>query len=147
MTRMPPLIAMFGAALLFLVAGQFASAYCAVCQTALLNSPEGQKLAVGFAGGIGFLLAAPFVVVGAMVLLIFKRELSASFRRVAGRVAPILFPRLPAALNSSAETDKLSFKQTETAGGRNTGQAEGRQCGRCSPAFIFLTQKGEEITR
>jgi hypothetical protein len=37
---------------------------CAMCRTALENSPEGQAIAQGFRQGIIFLLAAPYVIMG-----------------------------------------------------------------------------------
>ncbi|MBI4465327.1 MAG: hypothetical protein HY647_11540 [Acidobacteria bacterium] len=46
--------------------------YCAVCQTALLNSPEGQRMAEGFNSGILFLLAAPFLVAATVAFTVFK---------------------------------------------------------------------------
>lgn len=39
-----------------------ASSQCAMCVTALQNSPEGQALAEGFKHGILFLLAAPYAI-------------------------------------------------------------------------------------
>lgn len=63
-----------GATVASLVSCDFAFAYCAVCRTALLNSPEGQKLASGFDNGILFLLGAPFVVIGVTAFLIFKAQ-------------------------------------------------------------------------
>ncbi len=68
---------------LLLAAGDL-YAQCAMCRTALQQSPEGQELAAGFNRGILFLLLAPFVVTAAMALLVCKARLSVLFRRLAG---------------------------------------------------------------
>ena len=47
-------------------------AYCAVCQTALLSSPEGRQMAGGFNTGILFLLGAPFLVAATVAFAVFK---------------------------------------------------------------------------
>ena len=39
---------------------------CAMCRTALENSPEGQAMAEGFRKGIILLLAAPYAILGAI---------------------------------------------------------------------------------
>jgi len=49
-----------------------ALAYCAMCQTSLLNSPEGRQLAEGFQSGVWFLMAAPLVVSGVVALLLLR---------------------------------------------------------------------------
>lgn len=41
---------------------------CAMCRTALQNSPEGQALAEGFRYGIIFLLAAPYAILGSIAV-------------------------------------------------------------------------------
>lgn len=41
---------------------------CAMCVTALQNSPEGKELAEGFRHGILFLLAAPYVILGSIAV-------------------------------------------------------------------------------
>lgn len=64
-------VAMAAIAVLLIVS-EVGYAQCAMCRTALASSPEGQRLASGFNDGILFLLGAPFMVVGAMVFLIFK---------------------------------------------------------------------------
>ncbi len=58
----------------WLAASEAAFAYCAMCQTALANSPEGQQLASGMNNGILFLLGAPFLVTGLAALLIVKAQ-------------------------------------------------------------------------
>lgn len=62
-----------GATVALLVAApQLVFSQCAMCRTALLNSPEGQALAAGFNSGILFLLGAPFVAIGTVAFLIVK---------------------------------------------------------------------------
>ncbi len=61
-----------GVAVALLVVPEIVAAQCAMCRTALLNSPEGQQLASSFNRGILFLLAAPFVVLGAVAFLLWK---------------------------------------------------------------------------
>ncbi len=58
----------------WLAASEAAFAYCAMCQTALASSPEGQQLAKGINNGILFLLGAPFLVAGLAALLIVKAQ-------------------------------------------------------------------------
>ena len=41
---------------------------CAMCRTALQNSPEGQAIAEGFRYGIVFLLAAPYAILGSIAV-------------------------------------------------------------------------------
>ena len=55
-----------------LVVPEVVAAQCAMCRTALLNSPEGQQMAGGFNRAILFLLSAPFVVTAAVAFLIFR---------------------------------------------------------------------------
>ena len=43
------------------------SAQCAMCRTALTESPEGQQMAAGFNNAILFLLGAPYLVFGTLV--------------------------------------------------------------------------------
>jgi len=51
-----------------LLAGDTASAQCAMCRLAL-NSPEGQRLIGALREGIGVLLVAPFAVFGVVATL------------------------------------------------------------------------------
>ena len=51
-----------GVAVALLVVPEALAAQCAMCKTALLNSPEGQQMASGFNRGILFLLGAPLLV-------------------------------------------------------------------------------------
>ena len=62
----------FTALAILLVASDTAFAQCAMCRTAMLNSPEGQKLARGFNDGILFLLSVPFFVVGTIAFRLRK---------------------------------------------------------------------------
>ena len=45
---------------------------CIMCSTALSSSPEGQALAGSFRYGIGVLLIAPYVILGAIGYAIFR---------------------------------------------------------------------------
>jgi len=45
---------------------------CAMCRTALENSPEGQAVAQGFRYGIIFLLAAPYAILGSIAIGVVK---------------------------------------------------------------------------
>lgn len=67
-----------------LLASESASAYCAVCQTALANSPEGQQLAGGLNSGILFLLSAPYLVAGTIVFWLFRNRLGTALRKLVG---------------------------------------------------------------
>ncbi len=90
-----PMIAS-GAGIAALLLPSLASAQCAVCKSALINSPEGQRLASGFNNGILFLLSAPFFISGVMALLIIRPAQAAAllpnawagFRRVIRFVTP-----------------------------------------------------------
>jgi len=45
---------------------------CAMCRTALENSPEGQAIAEGFRYGIVFLLAVPYAIAGSVGFGLFR---------------------------------------------------------------------------
>ena len=47
-------------------------AQCAMCRTALTNSPEGQEMIAGFDNAILFLLAVPLVIFGTVVFLLWR---------------------------------------------------------------------------
>lgn len=51
---------------LVLVSTGHAEAQCAMCRSALLDSPEGQQMASGFNTAILFLLGAPYLVFGTL---------------------------------------------------------------------------------
>jgi hypothetical protein len=61
-----------GSCLFFVLVERTLWAQCAMCRTGLLNSPEGQMWARGFAQGILFLLAVPFVIIGSLAALIWN---------------------------------------------------------------------------
>lgn len=92
MRRFRRIILAVGTVAYGLVAAESASAYCAVCQTALANSPEGQQLAGGLNSGILFLFSAPFLVAGGMLFLIFRGQLRAALRRWLGSIQSNLRP-------------------------------------------------------
>jgi TRAP-type mannitol/chloroaromatic compound transport system permease small subunit len=61
---------------------------CAMCRTALQNSPEGQAVAEGFRYGIVFLLAAPYAILGSIAVGLtraYVRKRASGFRRTLGR--------------------------------------------------------------
>jgi hypothetical protein len=47
-------------------------AQCAMCQTALTNSPEGQRIAAEFNKAILVMMAAPYAVFGGIVAFVFR---------------------------------------------------------------------------
>ena len=49
-----------------------ADAQCALCVTALENSPEGRGMAGSFNRGILFLLAAPYAIFGTVGVVVFR---------------------------------------------------------------------------
>jgi len=49
-----------------------AAAQCAMCRTALLNSPESRELIAAFDSGILFLLAVPFAIFGSVIFLLWR---------------------------------------------------------------------------
>ena len=49
-----------------------AVAQCSMCRTALTGSAEGRALAQGFNQGILFLASVPFLIAGALTLLVFQ---------------------------------------------------------------------------
>ena len=60
-----------------------AHAQCAMCVTALENSPEGKGMAASFNRGILFLLAVPYAILGTAGIVIFRahRRKQAADRR------------------------------------------------------------------
>ena len=58
-------------------------AQCAICVTALENSPEGKAMAASFNNGILFLLAVPYAIFGTIGLVVFRahRKKKAEARR------------------------------------------------------------------
>lgn len=68
---------------LFALAQIPAHAQCAMCVTALENSPEGKGMAGSFNRGILFLLATPYAIFGTVGVVVFRanRKKKASARR------------------------------------------------------------------
>ncbi len=62
--------------LLFLPDGGFAQ--CAMCRTAILASPEGQKMASALNSAILFLMGAPFFIMGTVAFLFFQAHRKAN---------------------------------------------------------------------
>jgi hypothetical protein len=60
-----------------------AHAQCAMCVTALENSPEGRSMAASFNRGILFLLAVPYAILGTVGVIVFRayRRKQAADRR------------------------------------------------------------------
>ena len=60
-----------------------ARAQCAMCVTALENSPEGRGMAASFNRGILFLLAVPYAILGTVGVVVFRahRRKQAADRR------------------------------------------------------------------
>jgi hypothetical protein len=60
-----------------------AQAQCAMCRTALENSPEGRTMAASFNRGILLLLAVPYAILGTVGVVVFRahRRKQAADRR------------------------------------------------------------------
>ena len=65
-----------GMALAAAVAALPATAQCAMCQTALSSSPEGQAMMGAMSRGILVLLAAPYVLVATCSAILFRHRLA-----------------------------------------------------------------------
>ena len=63
------------------------SAQCAMCRTALTQSAEGLRWSRGINAGIMLLLAAPFLIAGVILGVIFQSQLLLSLRRIRARVS------------------------------------------------------------
>ncbi|OFW33091.1 MAG: hypothetical protein A3J28_11120 [Acidobacteria bacterium RIFCSPLOWO2_12_FULL_60_22] len=73
MRATPPLRATLRLALTILVFGSGKLlAQCSLCWSALTHSAEGETLVRGFNSGILFLLAAPYLVIGAVAFLVYN---------------------------------------------------------------------------
>lgn len=70
MRRLAPAIA-----LAFLAAAPEAAAQCAMCRTALTSSAEGQAIAAQFNAAILVMLAAPYLILGALAGVFFRQRL------------------------------------------------------------------------
>ena len=83
-------------ALLLAVVGSLAAtgpaaAQCAMCKAVLEGAVEGGRIAQGLNNGILLMLAAPYVIFGSFLVLIFRRRLlDAAARWRAGRTEPAL---------------------------------------------------------
>jgi hypothetical protein len=78
------IVAFLLAALVILVLVQApVYAQCAMCVTALENSPEGRSMAASFNRGILFLLAVPYAILGTVGVVVFRayRRKQAADRR------------------------------------------------------------------
>lgn len=65
-----------------------ALAQCAMCKTALTNSPEGRAIGADFNRAILVMIAAPYLVLSAIAVTFFRHRLRAALRRLIGR--PVL---------------------------------------------------------
>ena len=70
------------------------AAQCAMCKTALTNSPEGREIGEQFNHAILLMIGAPYLVFGAVGAAIFRERLRAGWRRFRQpRTATELRPR------------------------------------------------------
>lgn len=72
--------------MIVLLFGSDLSAQCQMCRTALTQSPEGQRWSHGINAGIMLLLAAPFLIAGSGLLVIYHTELLNRLRQVRARM-------------------------------------------------------------
>jgi hypothetical protein len=63
-------------------------AQCAMCRTALTQSAEGERWSRGINAGILLLLATPFLIAGACLLVIFRDQTSRFARSLLVKAAP-----------------------------------------------------------
>jgi len=75
-------------ALAFLLGAPAARAQCAMCRTALTNSPEGRAMGAEFNRAILVMLAAPYLVTGTLAAVFFRRRLRAALAHRLGRLRP-----------------------------------------------------------
>jgi hypothetical protein len=87
------------------------AAQCQMCRTALTQSAEGQRWSRGINAGILFLLAAPFLIAGSILLSMYHAQLLHALRRIRNRLVP------GGAYGQSA----LVVPPLKTAGQRSTG--------------------------
>lgn len=103
MSRPRSLVLLAGVAVLGLLIANPAWAQCALCKAALESSPEGRAMGASLNKAILVMLAAPYLVFGAVALALFRRRVREAGARAAAavraalgrhRVLPILgFPR------------------------------------------------------
>jgi hypothetical protein len=74
-----------GAAMVLLVSPDL-GAQCQMCRTALTQSSEGQRWSRGINAGILLLLAAPFLIAGSALLVIFHAQLRRMVKRMRARI-------------------------------------------------------------
>jgi hypothetical protein len=79
------------AGLLAMAAGP-AVAQCVMCKTALTGSPEGRGIGAQFNQAILLMVAAPYLVMGAFLLGVYRGRLRDDFRRLATRLGGRLRP-------------------------------------------------------
>jgi len=65
-----------------------AAAQCAMCKTALTNSPEGRDLGEQFNRAILLMIGAPYAVFGVVGAALFRERLRAAWRRFRPRLSP-----------------------------------------------------------
>jgi hypothetical protein len=75
------LTVLLAAATPLLLAAAPAMAQCAMCQTALMNSPEGRGMGAEFNRAILVMLFAPYAVFGSVGLVLLRHRIRASLLR------------------------------------------------------------------
>jgi hypothetical protein len=73
-----------------------AFAQCAMCQTALLNSPEGRGISQEFNRAILVMVFAPYLVLGSVGAVLLRHRIRASLRRAWRRLVPPAGDTVPA---------------------------------------------------
>jgi hypothetical protein len=76
----------------FLLAALPLGAQCAMCQTALTNSPEGRGMSEEFNRAILVMLFAPYAVFGSIGAVLMRHRIGASLRRSHRRLRRRLRP-------------------------------------------------------
>jgi ABC-type phosphate transport system permease subunit len=74
--------------LLALAAAPPVSAQCAMCKTALTGSPEGRHMAHQLNFAILMMVAAPYVIAGAVASVLFRRQIGARLAPWRKRLSP-----------------------------------------------------------
>jgi hypothetical protein len=82
------LAALAGLAALAVLASPALAQGCAMCKTALTNSPEGRAMATSFNRAILLMLAAPYVVFATGATIFFRRRLATGIRHAWTRLRP-----------------------------------------------------------
>jgi hypothetical protein len=81
------------ACLIVLLLAPNLAAQCAMCRTALTQSAEGERWSRGINAGILLLLATPFLIAGACLLVIFRDQTSRFARNLLAKAAPRMWWR------------------------------------------------------